>query len=72
MAETLTGTGVPVLAAVTKADKIAKGRRPDRVREILRSVGVEEDQFVVTSARTREGVEELRKSINVFLAGAGI
>ncbi len=63
MANLLASRGVPVLVAVTKADKLSRGPRRERVDAILGAVGVPEEQCVVTSARTREGVQELRESV---------
>jgi GTP-binding protein len=63
MANLLASRGVPVLVAVTKADKLSRGPRRERVDAILEAVGVPEEQCVVTSARTREGVQELRESV---------
>jgi len=61
--------GLPLLVAVTKADKFGRGRRLERTREILRAVGVPEDQCVVTSVLTRDGIEELRDSVLAFVTG---
>ncbi len=55
--------GVPVLLAVTKADKLPRARRTERVHAILAATELPEDQCVVTSAQTREGIEALRKAI---------
>lgn len=63
MANLLTERGVPVLVAVTKVDKLGRGRRNERVASILSAVNVPPDQCVVTSAHTREGSRELRASI---------
>jgi GTP-binding protein len=59
---------VPLLVAVTKADKLGRGRRIERTRAILDAVGVPSDQCVVTSVPTREGIEELRESVFAFVA----
>jgi len=63
MAEILAGTGKPVLAAVTKADKVGRGERHRRLAAIRRAVELPEDQCVVTSATTKEGVGELWEAI---------
>jgi len=63
MANLLTERGVPVLVAVTKADKLARGRRNERVARILSAINVPLDQCVVTSAHAREGSRELGQSI---------
>lgn len=67
--ELLGARGVPVLVAITKADKVARSRRDERVRTILGAVGMPEDQCVVTSARTRSGIDDLRDSIFAFVTG---
>ena len=63
MANLLAARGVPVLVAVTKADKVSRSRRPPRIRQILAATGVSEDQCVVTSAQTREGTADLQESV---------
>jgi GTP-binding protein len=63
MANLLAKLGVPVLVAVTKADKVGRGRRNQRVADILTAVSVAAEQCVVTSAHTREGSQELLESI---------
>ncbi len=64
----LAARAVPVLVAITKADKLARGRRQERLRAILDSVGMPEDQCVLTSARTRSGIDDLRDSVFAFVA----
>jgi GTP-binding protein len=59
--------GVPVLLVVTKADKLARGKREQYVRTILDALGIEESQCVVTSARTRDGIADLRESVTALL-----
>ena len=60
---------LPLLVAVTKGDKLGRGRRLERTRAILQAVGVPGDQCVVTSVLTRDGIEELRESVLAFAAG---
>jgi GTP-binding protein len=67
-ARNLVTHGRPVLVALTKADKVPRGRRPERIAAIGKAVGIPEDQCVVTSARTREGIAELRDAINGLVA----
>lgn len=61
----LTEHSLPVLPALTKADQVARGRRPERVRAILDGLGLDlaPEHCVVTSARTGEGIEGLRKAV---------
>ncbi len=68
MHELLAARAVPVLVAITKADKLPRGRREQRVRTILDAVGVPADQCVLTSARTRSGIDDLRDSVFAFVA----
>lgn len=71
MAARLVETGVPVLVALTKGDKLRRGPRQARRRAILDAVQLPEDQCVVTSARTREGIDELREAIDALAARTG-
>lgn len=64
MAALLGDRGLPVLAAVTKADKIPRGQRRAHVDAILGALELGEDQCVITSAPTREGIADLRESVD--------
>lgn len=61
--ELLAATGRPVVAAVTKADKLLRANRRDRLAAIRSALGLAEEQCVMTSAKTKEGVEELWEAI---------
>jgi GTP-binding protein len=63
IANLLATLGVPVLVAVTKADKVSRGRRARLIERILAATGVDGDQCIVTSAQTREGTMELRQTV---------
>ena len=63
LAQRLAAHGVPSLIAITKGDKVSRGRRPEHVHAILDSLTVPEDQAIVTSVVTKEGVDDLRDSI---------
>jgi GTP-binding protein len=67
-AELLSERGLPVLAAITKADKLGSGRRAEQARAISAALELEEDQCIVTSARTRDGIQELGDAIDALLA----
>jgi GTP-binding protein len=69
MGQLLGGRGVPVMAAITKADKLPRGRRAAQVRAILADLDLGEDQCVITSARTKEGIGDLRESIELLVSG---
>jgi GTP-binding protein len=58
------------LAALTKADKLPRGPRRRRERELRTTLGLPEDQVIVTSARTGEGIPELREAIAGLVQGA--
>ncbi len=55
--------GVPVLVAFTKSDKLARGQRATRVRTLVQNLGLESDQYVITSSVTWDGIEDLREAI---------
>jgi GTP-binding protein len=69
MGQQLAARQVPILAAVTKADKITQGQRATRVQAILKNVGLTEDQAVLTSVKTGEGIRDLRDSIEALVKG---
>ena len=52
-----------VLAALTKGDKLSTARRRERERELRDELGLPEDQVIVTSATTGDGIAELREAI---------
>jgi GTP-binding protein EngB required for normal cell division len=53
----------PVLAALTKSDTVARAARARRAAELRSALELEEDQMVVTSAREKEGIDDLREAI---------
>jgi len=67
MGEQLGLRHVPILAAVTKVDKISRGDRRARAQTILEGVQVPEDQCVLTSVKTGEGIRDLRDSIEALV-----
>ena len=54
----------PVLAALTKSDKLSQGERRTREREMPKTLELDPDQVIVTSAREKAGIEELREAID--------
>lgn len=64
----LRARGVPTLVALTKADQVGRGRRAARAAAIAAGLGLEAAEFIVTSARTREGAEDLRESVLAHLS----
>jgi GTP-binding protein len=63
MQDLLAGTGTRVLAAATKSDKLSRTRRVEQARALQQTLGLDDDQFVVTSAQTKEGLDELREAV---------
>lgn len=66
-ADLIATSGVPVLLAATKADKIHKSKRSDRMKSILEQLDLPQDQCVITSAEKKIGIDELRDSIQEFV-----
>jgi len=60
-----------VLAALTKSDKLPRGRRPTRERELRDALALDTDQLIVTSARAGVGIADLRGSIERLIDPAG-
>ena len=63
MADIFAARSVPVLAVITKADKLARDQSARRVQAIMKSVKLPADQCLVTSALSGEGMEDLRRSL---------
>jgi GTP-binding protein len=51
------------LAALTKGDKLPRREREEREQELRAALGLPEDQVIVTSAKTGDGIAELREAI---------
>lgn len=67
MADLLEARGVPVLLAATKADKVGRGYHRERTALILEALAATEDQLVLTSSKTSEGIDALRDSVNALV-----
>jgi GTP-binding protein len=63
MQDLLAATGMRVLATVTKSDKLGRAARERRGRELRETLGIDADQLIVTSAKTGEGIADLREAI---------
>lgn len=63
MADLLAQTDRPMLAAATKADKLGIEQRRARGTAILEALGLDADQLILTSAVTREGIDELARAV---------
>jgi len=60
------------LAALTKGDKLPQRERQRRGQELRAALGLPEDQVIVTSAKTGEGIAELREAIAGLIGGANV
>jgi GTP-binding protein len=70
MQDDLAAAGVPVLAALTKGDKLPKGQRARRQAALRDTLALDADQVIVTSARSAEGVADLRAAVVALGRGA--
>ena len=68
MQDLLAGAGARVLAAATKSDKLSRTRRGEHALALRQTLGLDEDQLVVTSAQTNEGLDELREAVAVLVS----
>jgi len=58
-----------VLAALTKGDKLTTTKRRTREHELRDDLGLPEDQVIVTSAKTGEGIADLKEAIAGLISG---
>src|SRR5438105_4906125 len=70
MQDTLAEGEKHVLAALTKGDQLSHAPRRDRERERRDELGLPEDQVIVTSAKTGEGIADLRDAIEALITKA--
>lgn len=63
MHELLVEDGTSVLAALTKGDKLTASKRRTREIELREDLELPEDQMIVTSAKTGEGIDDLKEAI---------
>ena len=69
MAELLGERGLPVLAVLTKADKLGTTALRDQVKAIAGALGLAPDQVEATSSKRGDGIAALRDSIAAALGG---
>ena len=69
MAELLGERGLPVLAVLTKADKLGTNALRAQVATIARALGLTPEQVEVTSSKRGDGIATLRDSIAAALGG---
>jgi len=67
MQELFAARQTPVLAALTKSDTLARTARARREGELRSALELENDQAIVTSAREKEGIAELREAIGALI-----
>ena len=60
----------PVLAVLTKSDKLSRGQGADRTRALTAALALDDDQVLATSARTGDGIPDLREAIAGLAASA--
>jgi GTP-binding protein len=68
MQDLLAGAGSRVLAAATKSDKLSRTRRAEQALALRQALGLDEEQLVVTSAQTKEGMDELREAVAALVS----
>jgi GTP-binding protein len=68
MQDVLIEAEINVLAALTKSDKLSKRQRDTRERELQADLELTEAQMIVTSAKTGEGIADLKDSIAGLIA----
>jgi GTP-binding protein len=61
--ELLIASGRPVLAVLTKADKLTRSARAIRTRELAADLALHDDQVQLTSSSSGQGIAELGQSI---------
>jgi GTP-binding protein len=61
--ELLISSGRPVLAVLTKADKLSRSAQAARAREMAAALGLHDEQVQPTSSTTGLGIAELGQSI---------
>lgn len=66
LADRLYQNRTPILVAIAQADKLPQGQRVRRTTAILGALQLPRNQSVVASARTGEGVDDLRDSIEAL------
>jgi GTP-binding protein len=70
MQDVFVEAGTNVLAALTKSDKLSRNERDARERDLKRDLDLTDEQMILTSAKTGEGIADLRDSIAALIRGA--
>ncbi len=66
----LIDSGRPVLAVLTKGDKLPRGQRSARARALARELGLPDDQVLLTSSQSGDGVPELAEAMLLLASQA--
>jgi len=66
----LAGAALPVLAALTKSDKLPGRQRAERTAALRDTLGLDDAQLLVTSARTKDGIQDLRDTVTELVRKA--
>lgn len=66
----LSGIGVRTLAALTKGDKLPRGAGRKREAELAAELELDDDQMLLTSAKTGAGVADLREALTALIGKA--
>ena len=66
--EVLIGSGRPVLAVLTKGDKLTRIQRLKAAAERAVELGLTRDDLLITSAETGEGMADLADSVLAAVA----
>ncbi|MGH7608256.1 MAG: GTP-binding protein, partial [Gemmatimonadales bacterium] len=67
MHELLVAQETGVLAALTKADKLTRGQQVARMAALREGLQLPEDQVIVTSVKTGEGIVALKEAIGAVI-----
>ena len=59
----LAGRGIPAIVVLTKTDKLPTMQRGKRVRALMEASGLPDEQVIVTSAITGDGVDRLWRAL---------
>jgi GTP-binding protein len=71
MLEYLERLEIPTLFVLTKADKLSRTGQRQALEKVRKALGADEDQLLITSAKTGLGVQELWGSIMGLLEETG-
>jgi GTP-binding protein len=68
MQDSFAAVGTRVLAALTKGDKLPRSQRLARATALREALGMADDQMILTSAKTGDGIPELREAVAALVA----